>query len=196
MPTLEKFRLLGAHFVGALAGVYIAAVLARFLASFWPSARLPTLIIGSLFFILSELSVAIRELHKGRLSTGIIVLDFMPLLLLGTGFSLFLGKLFARWFGSDMGGVIVFWGVYSCILGVIGAIKYAVQDRNLQEDLQKSPDAVRLAHSDLADEQRTYVDDYGEPVPRSRWTLLANIAKALLVIVVILLFFIFVSFFH
>src|SRR5438045_3813609 len=98
MPTLEKFRLLGAHLVGALSGVYIAAALARFLAWFWPSARLLTVIIGSLFFVLAELSITIRELHKGRLSTGIIVLDFMPVLLLGTGVSLFLGKLAARWF--------------------------------------------------------------------------------------------------
>jgi hypothetical protein len=82
------------------------------------------------------LSVTLHELHKGSLSTGIIVLDFMPFLLLGAGVSLFLGELASQWLGSDWGGLIVFVGIYYCILMVIAGVKYTVQDRNLKEDLE------------------------------------------------------------
>ena len=147
MPTLDTFRLLGKHLLGALAGIYIAAAIARLIGWLWPSARLTAFIIVSLFFVLAELSVTLHELHKGPRSTGIIVLDFLPFLLLGAGVSLFLGRLAGEWFGSDMGGVVVFFDVYYCILLVIAGVKYAVQDRNLKEDLEKSPEAIRFAYS-------------------------------------------------
>jgi hypothetical protein len=136
MPTLDTFRLIGKHLIGAISGIYVAAVFARLLAWFWPAARLPAFVLVSLFFVVGELSMTLRELHKGRLSTGIIVLDFMPFLLFGAGVSLFLGRLASQWWGSDWGGLIVFFGVYYCILAVIAGVKYAVQDRNLKEDLE------------------------------------------------------------
>ena|SRR5437879_9062200 len=136
MPTFTKFRLLGIHLVGLVCGVYLAAGVARFFGWFWPEARLPTFIIMSLFFACGEVSMTIRELRRGRLSTGLIILDFMPFLLLGGGVSLFLGRLVTQWFGSDWGGVVVFYGVYFCIIMAITGVKYTVQQRNLEEDLE------------------------------------------------------------
>jgi hypothetical protein len=136
MPTLTTFRLLGIHLLGLLSGLYIAAGIARAVAWLWPEARLPAFIIVSLFFACGEVSMTIREIRKGPLSTGLIILDCMPFLLLGGGVSLFLGRLATQWFGSDWGGIVVFYGVYFCILVVIAAVKQMVQDRNLQEDLE------------------------------------------------------------
>jgi hypothetical protein len=138
MPTLATFRLLGKHLIGALSGIYIAAFVARMIGWLWPSARLTAFIITSLFFVISELCITLRELRKGPQSTGSIILDFLPFLLLGGGVSLFLGRLAGQWFGSDWGGLVVFYGVYFCIIMAIAGVKYAVQDRNLQEDLNHS----------------------------------------------------------
>src|SRR4051794_30416738 len=119
MPTLATFRLLAKHVMGALSGIYVAAFIARMISWLWPSARLAAFVIASLFFLVSELCVTLRELRKGPQSTGSIILDFMPFLLLGAGVSLFLGRLANQWFGSDWGGIVVFYGVYFCILNVI-----------------------------------------------------------------------------
>jgi hypothetical protein len=196
MPTLTTFRLLGIHLVGLLSGIYIAAWIARFFGSFWPEARLPAFIIVSLFFACGEVSMTIRELRKGRLSTGLIILDFMPFLLLGGGVSLFLGRLASQWFGSDMGGLVVFFGVYYCILLVIAGVKYTVQDRNLEEDLKKAPEHIRFAHPPFVTDSSSHSQNIEEAIPRSRWTLLQNIAKTLLVIVVLILLFLLLSVFH
>jgi len=136
MPTLATFRLLGKHLIGALSGIYIAAFVARMVGWLWPSARLTAFVIAALFFVISELCVTLRELRKGPQSTGSIILDCMPFLLLGVGASLFLGRLAAQWFGSDNGGGVVFYGVYLCILVVIFGVRAKVQDRNLKEDLE------------------------------------------------------------
>ena len=135
MPTLTKFRIIGAHLVGALSGVYLAAAIARIFAWFSPAASRPAFIIVALFFVVSEPCMMIRELHRGRLSTGIIILDFMPFLLLGAGFSLFVGGIAGRWLGSEWGAYFIFMGIYYCIICVICGVKYRVQERNLQEDL-------------------------------------------------------------
>src|SRR6266436_1465376 len=193
MATLTTFRLLGIHLIGILSGLYIATWIARFLGSFWPEARLPAFIIVSLFFACGEVSMIIRELHKGRLSTGIIVLDFMPFLFLGTGVSLFLGRLAAQWLGSDMGGVVVFFGAYYCILLVIAGVKFAVQDRNLKEDLEKSPEAIRFTYPSVVSDSSSDPQNIEEAMPRSRCALLQNIAKTLLVIVVLVLLFLLLS---
>ena len=111
MPTLTTYRLLGIHLIGLLSGIYVAAWIAHFFGWFWPGSRLPAFIIVSLFFACSEVSMTIRELRRGRLSTGLIILDYMPFLLLGGGVSLILGWLATRWFGSDTGGLVVFIGV-------------------------------------------------------------------------------------
>jgi hypothetical protein len=140
MPTLATFRLLGKHLLGALSGVYIAAAIARMIGWLWPSARLTAFVIASFFFVISELCIALRELRKGPQSTGSIILDFLPFLLLGGGVSLFLGRLASQWFGSDWGGIVVFYGVYFCIIMAIAGVKYAVQDRNLAEDLKHPHD--------------------------------------------------------
>jgi hypothetical protein len=136
MPTLTRFRLLGTHLLGLLGGLYMAAGIARFFAWFWPETRLAAFIIASLFFACGEVSMTIRELRRGPLSTGLIIFDFMPFLLLGGGVSLFLGRLASQWFGSDWGGIVVFYGVYFCILVAIAGVKQMVQDRNLQQDLE------------------------------------------------------------
>jgi hypothetical protein len=196
MPTLTKFRLLGIHLVGLLGGIYMAAGVARFLGSFWPETQLTTFIIVSLFFACGEVSMTIRELRKGRLSTGLIMLDFMPFLLLGGGVSLFLGKLASKWFGSDMGGIVVFFGVYYCILLVIAGVKYTVQDRNLKEDLEKSPDSIRSPFPHVVGDSPDHLQETEDAVAHSPWMLLQNIAKILLVLVVLALLFLLLSVFH
>lgn len=156
MPTLATFRLLAKHLIGALAGIYIAGAIARMIGWLWPSARLTAFVIASLFFIVGELSATVRELRKGPFSTGLIIFDCMPFLLLGAGVSLFFGRLASQWFGSDWGGLVVFIGVYFCILIVIAAVKQMVQDRNLQEDLEHP-------HADTAedrDKARKYMHPY------------------------------------
>src|SRR6266542_559426 len=157
MPTLTTFRLLGTHLLGLLGGLYLAAGIARCVAWFWPEAQLPTFIIASLFFAGGEISMTIRELRRGPLSTGFIILDCMPFLLLGGGVSLFLGRLASQWFGSDWGGIVVFYGVYFCILVVIAAVKQMVQDRNLQEDLEHPRPAKP---EEDAHEHRKYMHPY------------------------------------
>jgi len=102
----------------------------------WPSARLTAFVIAASFFVISELCITLRELRRGPQSTGFIILDFMPFLLLGAGVSLFLGRLASQWFGSDWGGIVVFYGMYFCIIMAIAGVKYTVQDRNLEEDLK------------------------------------------------------------
>jgi hypothetical protein len=196
MPTLTTYRLLGIHLIGLLSGIYLAAWVARLFGSFWPESRLTAFIIVSLFFACGEVSMTIRELRRGRLSTGLIILDYMPFLLFGGGVSLLLGRLASRWFGSDMGGLVVFAGVYYCILLVIAAVKYSVQNRNLEEDLQKSPENIRSVEPRIVTGASSHSQNAEDAIPPSRWTLLQNIAKALLVIVVIVLFFILVSAFH
>ena len=196
MPTLTTYRLLGIHLIGLLSGIYIAAWIARFFGSFWPEARLPAFIIVSLFFAFGEVSMTIRELRRGRLSTGLIILDFMPFLLLGGGVSLLLGRLASQWFGSDMGGLIVFFGVYYCILLAIAGVKYTVQDRNLEEDLKNSPEHIRFAHPPIVTDSSSHPQNIEEAIPGSQWTLLQNIAKTLLVIVVLILLFLLLSVFH
>lgn len=192
MPTLTTYRLLGIHLIGLLCGIYVAAWIAHFFGSFWPESRLTAFIIVSLFFACGEVSMTIRELRRGRLSTGLIILDYMPFLLLGAGVSLLLGRLASRWFGSDMGGLVVFAGVYYCILLVIAAVKYSVQNRNLEEDLKKSPENIRFAQPPIVTDASSYPQEIEDAIPPSRWTLVQNIAKALLVIVVLVLFFILV----
>jgi hypothetical protein len=196
MPTLATYRLLGIHLIGLLSGIYIAAWIARLFGSFWPEARLPAFIIVSLFFGCGEVSMTIRELRRGRVSTGLIILDFMPFLLLGGGLSLFLGRLASHWFGSDMGGLVVFFGVYYCILLVIAGVKYTVQDRNLGEDLKKSPEAIRSAHVPIVTDTLSRPQSIEEVISRSRWTVLQNIAKTALVIVVVVLLFLLLSLFY
>jgi hypothetical protein len=188
MPTLTTYRLLGIHLIGLLSGIYVAAWIAHFFGWFWPESRLPAFIIVSLFFACGEVSMTIRELRRGRLSTGLIILDYMPFFLLGGGVSLILGRLASRWFGSDMGGVIVFAGVYYCVLLVIAAVKFSVQARNLEEDLKKSPENIRSDHPPILTDTLSHPPNVEDIIPLSRWTLLENIAKALLVIVVIILF--------
>jgi drug/metabolite transporter (DMT)-like permease len=141
MIRLDTFRLLGKHVVGILAGVYIAAAAARLLSVWWPAARVPAFVIVSLFFALGGLSVMIRELTKGRLSTGIILFDFLPILLIGIGFVLLLGEFVGRYW-SDGRGIIDFIGIYVWVANVIGGAKLVVQDRNLKEDLEKSPNEL------------------------------------------------------
>jgi len=136
MPTLATFRLLGMHLLGALSGVYIAAAIARMIGWLWPSARLTAFVIAASFFVISELCITLRELRRGPESTGSIVLDFMPFFLLGAGVSLFLGRVASQWLGSDWGGIVVFYGMYFCIIMAIAGVKYTVQDRNLEEDLK------------------------------------------------------------
>ena len=136
MPTLTTFRVLGKHLLGVFGGLYMAAGIARFVAWLWPDARFTAFIIAASFFASLEVCMTIRELRRGPLSTGLIILDFLPFLLLGGGVSLFLGRLASQWFGSDWGGIVVFYGVYGCIIAAIGGIKQMVQDRNLQEDLE------------------------------------------------------------
>jgi len=196
MPTLTTYRLLGIHLIGLLSGIYVAAWIAHFFGWFWPGSRLPAFIIVSLFFACGEVSMTIRELRRGRLSTGLIILDYMPFLLLGGGVSRILGWLATRWFGSDMGGLVVFIGVYYCILLAIAAVKYSVQDRNLEEDLKKSPENTRSARPPIITDASGHSQNFEDTVPPSRWTVLQNIAKALLVIVVLVLFFILVHAFH
>jgi hypothetical protein len=196
MPTLTTYRLLGIHLIGLLSGIYVAAWIARFFGSFWPEARLPAFIIVSLFFACGEVSMTVRELRRGRLSTGLIILDYMPFLLLGGGVSLLLGRLASRWFGSDMGGLVVFFGVYYCIVLVIAAVKYSVQDRNLEEDLKKSPEDIRFAYPPVVTDSSSHPQNIEDAIPLSRWTLLQNIAKTLLVIVVLVLLFLLLSVFH
>ena len=108
MFVLDTFRVIGKHLGGILSAIYIAGVIARLLAWLWPAARGPVFIILSLFFITAGLSVMIRELHKGKLATGFIVLDFMPFFLLGTGMSLLLAHFVSRWWGSDWAGPMRF----------------------------------------------------------------------------------------
>ncbi len=136
MPILTKFRILGAHLFGALSGVYLAACIARLFARFSPTASRFAFIFTALFFVISELCMAVRELHRGRMSTGIIILDFMPGLLLFTGISLFLSGLASRLLGSDWGGLVLFFGMEVTLIGFVGAVKERVQERNLKEDLE------------------------------------------------------------
>jgi hypothetical protein len=157
MPTLTKFRIISAHLLGALAGLYIAAGVARLFAWFSPVASRAAFIIVALFLGFSELCLAIRELHRGRLSTGIIILDFMPALLLGTGLSLFLGGVATRFFGSDWGGLVVFCSLEVCVIGFVSAVKERVQDRNLQEDLEH-PRPIDAEED--ARERRKYMNPY------------------------------------
>ena len=136
MLTLTTFRVLGKHLLGLWGGLYMAAGISRFVAWLWPDAHLVAFLIAAGFFASFEVCMTIQELRKGPMSTGLIVLDFLPFLLLGGGVSLFLGRLTSQWFGSDWGGLVVFYGVYGCIIVAIAGIKQMVQDRNLQEDLE------------------------------------------------------------
>ena len=141
MPTLTIFRVLGKHLVGLWGGLYMAAGIAHFVGWFWPDARSVAFLTAGAFFASLEISMTIRELRRGPMSTGLIILDCLPFLLFGGGVSLFLGRLLGQWLGSDNGGVVVFGGIYFCILAVIGGVKGMVQDRNLKEDLEHSPPA-------------------------------------------------------
>lgn len=157
MPTLAKFRIVGAHLIGAIAGVYLAAGISRFVAWFSPGASRPAFIIAALFFIAGELCMTIRELHRGRLSTGIIMLDFMPAVLLLTGISLFLSSLATRLFGSYWGGLVLFLGIEVTVLGFVGAVKERVLDRNLKEDLEHPRP---IDPEEDARERRRYMSPY------------------------------------
>jgi hypothetical protein len=136
MSAHNTSRVLLKHLLGALSGVYLAQAIGLLIAKLWPDALLLASIITASFFVACEICMTIRELRKGPLSTGLIILDFLPFLLLGGGVSLFLGRLASQWFGSDWGGLVVFYGVYGCIIMAIAGIKQTVQDRNLQEDLE------------------------------------------------------------
>jgi hypothetical protein len=157
MPTLTKFRIMGVHLFGALAGVYLAAGIARIFAWFSPAAAQAAFIIIASFFCVCELCMTIRELHRGPHSTGMIILDFMPFLLLAGGLSLFLGSLASRWFGSDWGGLIVFAGIYYAVICVICGVKYRVQERNLQQDLEHPQE---VDPKEVARETRKYMHPY------------------------------------
>ncbi len=157
MPTLAKFRIIGGHLVGAIAGVYLAAGISRLVAWFSPGASRPAFVIAALFFVVGELCITVRELHRGRLSTGIIILDFMPGLLLLTGISLFLSSFAARLFGSDWGGIVLFLGIEVTVLGFLGAVKERVQDHNLKEDLEHPRP---IDPEEDARERRRYMNPY------------------------------------
>lgn len=141
MIHLDTFRLLGKHVVGILAGFYIAGAAARLISVWWPAARPFALIIVSLFFTFVGLSLMIRELNKGKLSTGIIILDFLPILLVGICAVLLFGEFVGRYW-SDAQGIINFIGIYFWVGSVLAGAKQTIQDRNLKEDLEKSPNEL------------------------------------------------------
>jgi hypothetical protein len=65
----------------------------------------------------------------------------LPTLLLGIGVVLLLGALLGRYSPEDR-TPFTFVGICVWVVGVLGGIKLSVQDRNLKEDLAKSPNNV------------------------------------------------------
>jgi hypothetical protein len=82
MPTLTIFRVLGKHLVGLWGGLYMAAGIAHFVGWFWPDARSVAFLTAGAFFASLEISMTIRELRRGPMSTGLIILDCLSVLTL------------------------------------------------------------------------------------------------------------------
>jgi hypothetical protein len=130
-------------------GTLPAAAFSQFIAWLWPSARLTAFAITATLVVVSEISATIHEIYKGRCSTGFVIIDFMPLLLLGAGVSLVIGRLIGQWVGSDWGTFAAFFGIYYCILIVAGGVNYTVKDRKLKGG-QGGKGAPKLFASRLA----------------------------------------------
>jgi hypothetical protein len=66
----------------------------------------------------------------------------------------------------------------------------------LEEDLKNSPEHIRFAHPPIVTDSSSHPQNIEEAIPGSQWTLPQNIAKTLLVIVVLILLFLLLSVFH
>jgi hypothetical protein len=121
-----------------LCGIWLAVVVSWFVGKLWPAARLWALIGLSLCFILTGISVMIREHRAGKESRLTVVLASISVLFSGVGVALFLGELAGRF--SDTARVLIdTWGTMLWIIVASTVTRDKFQDMKLQSDLQKSP---------------------------------------------------------
>ena len=193
MVVLDSFRVLGKHLLGIFAGIYVALAFAGLVGWIWPPARLPVFIIGASFLGLSGISVMIHELRKGKLSTGIIVFDSLPILLIGIGGVLLIGEVVGRYW-TDGKWLINFLGIYFWVLIVSGTTKFVVQDRKLEEDLQTSPDYLRVKHQGESSSADFIHQSSDETAPRP--SFLKVIGSFVLAVIAITLGFLLLYLFH
>jgi len=202
MVSLATFRFVGRHALNLLSGVYIAAVLAQLIGKLMPSAQIWTFLFLCLLWILTGVAVIIRELHHGQQSLAELGVGALPPVIVGSAVVLLIARLIAH-YEPALGFSIIFaeWGLFFWVGGYLLLMRDAYHKKKLDEDLAKKlPESSNQTLEPTAD--RSGERSAHSPIlpdtlsPPSRWTLLQNIAKALLVIVVLILFSILVFAFH
>jgi hypothetical protein len=140
MISLATFRVVGRHAINLLSGIYIAAALARVIGKLMPSAQIWTFIFLSVLWLLTELSVIIRELHGGRQSLAELGIGTLPPVIVGSAVVLLIARIVAHYEPSPGFSILIAeWGLMFWIGGYLVMMRNAYREKKLEEDLAKKP---------------------------------------------------------
>ena len=140
MISLATFRFVGRHAINVLCGIYLAAALAHVIGKLGPSAQTPTFIFLSVLWILTGVSVIIRELHGGRESLAELGIGALPPVIVGSAVVLLIARVIAHYEPAP-GFSIIFaeWGLFFWVGGYLLVMRDAYHKKKLEEDLAKKP---------------------------------------------------------
>ena len=135
--TPSLLNLVTKHLLHIIAGIYVSRVVARLLGRLWPEVQLLAFILLSLGFILTGVSIFIRERQGGEDSTASTVIATIPVLIIVTAILIGLGKLTAH-FWSDGMILAIIWSVMFCLTAVATVFRDALNKKRLDADLKET----------------------------------------------------------
>ena len=157
MISLTSVRFLGRHAINMLAGIYLSAVLAHIIGKIMPRAQVWTFAFLSVLWVLTGLSVIIRELHHGRPSLAELGIGTLPPVIVGSAAVLLIARVVAHYEPAPMFSVMIGeWGLMFWIGGYLLLMRDAYHQEKLDEDLANKPsDAAQPPKSSNQAMQRT-----------------------------------------
>ena len=140
MISLTTFRFVGRHAINLLSGMYIAAALAHVIGKLMPSAQAWTFIFLFVLWILTELTVIIRELNGGRHSLAELGVGSLPPVIVGSVVVLLIARVIAHYEPAPGFSIIIAeWGLIFWVGGYLLMMRNAYHQKKLEEDLAKKP---------------------------------------------------------
>jgi len=136
MTKLSVLANASKHLFNLISGIYVLSVVARLLGRLWPEAQLPAFVLLSLGFVLTSISMILRDRNGGEDSTASMVIAAIPVMTIGTAVAIGLGKLTAR-FWSDGPMLAIIWSIVFCVTGVATVIRDSYYKRKLDADLRQ-----------------------------------------------------------
>ncbi len=134
--TPSLVNLVTKHLLHMIAGIYVSRVVARLLGRLWPEAQFLAFILLSLGFVLTGISIFLRERQGGEDSTASTVIATIPVMIIVTAVLIGLGKLTAH-FWSDGIILAIIWSVMFCLTAVATVLRDALHKKRLDADLEQ-----------------------------------------------------------